>query len=617
MEAAVMKLHAMADVNGNSTVMDAELEVKKLQELVRKLERQNEQLRTRAANNYTHSGHLFPSQNPTSGHVYSGNHCLAAHPPQLEAHNRDEQYACFYAQSPSEVETLLLDELEILDLYSLLNIDRESEESWLYASPKAKLFPRSPISPLQWCRHVFDKPGPEVESAKRSLCYRLDQAKRWRGALSGSASSLSYRPVDGLSLLNTSVKSFTKPALTEQTVPSPQSSHCSLQSPLTGRSCGGLAERSPSFLYHAATHSKPYHPHPSFIRVRANLVKDDVIADYSRPHAAVSPQSSMNNEFSISDLDDDSVSMDYKLQDMTDVQVMARLQEESLRQEYATTSATGARRSSSFSVHSGLRHPERTDLRMEEDEEDFDDLPPPQPRLFRTGSMQRSVSHSHNLSSLREPRRCSSSSTQYLSSPCPSTASYTSTDTQGYRTSSDMLRKSMPNLIRAPSMLSVPSVTSIAAPASHTTFSSFQSSPSSLRNSQSFDSSSGLARLQSAIPSPGQLQQRVQSIGSFSTATRQPVKATAYVSPTIQGPITMPSSVSLNSLSSNSVSKPAKASAPSSTSRSALPRPASFIGTSGTTRSKIAQPARSLLTPPKSMAALSALRDASWRDGCY
>lgn len=195
----------------------------------------------------------------------------------------------------------------------------------------------------------------------------------------------------------------------------------------------------------------------------------------------------MNNEFSISELDDDSVSMDYKLQDMTDVQVMARLQEESmyiliktstylpiwiiglteqdiqymrinqyiwshvlfpflypgLRQEYATTSATGARRSSSFSVHSGLRRPEKTDLRMEEDEEDFDDLPPPQPQLFRTGSMQRSVSHSHNLSSLREPRRCSSSSTQYLNSPSPCTASYTSTDTQGYRTSTGKKRSQL------------------------------------------------------------------------------------------------------------------------------------------------------------------------------
>lgn len=51
-------------------------------------------------------------------------------------------------------------------------------------------------------------------------------------------------------------------------VPSPQSSHCSLQPPLTGRSYGGLAERSPSFLYHTATHSKPHHTHSSFILLR-------------------------------------------------------------------------------------------------------------------------------------------------------------------------------------------------------------------------------------------------------------------------------------------------------------------------------------------------------------
>uniref|UniRef100_A0A4W4EM73 SLAIN motif family, member 1a n=1 Tax=Electrophorus electricus TaxID=8005 RepID=A0A4W4EM73_ELEEL len=316
---------------------------------------------------------------------------------------------------------------------------------------------------------------------------------------------------------------------------------------------------------------------------------------YSRPHAAISPQSSMASDFSMTELDEDCISMNYKLQDMTDVQVMARLQEESLRQEYATTSATCARRSSSFSVHSGLRRTGRNSVGLEEDEEDdeedveHDELPPPQPRLHRAGSMQRSVSHSYGLSGPRDPRR-SPSSPHYLSSlSSPSPANYTPpAETQ------DKLRRSMPNLIRAPSI--------------HSTFAAHPPSSSSLRNSQSFDSSSGLARLQSAIPSAGQLQQCVQSIASFSTAGRPALKATAYVSPTIQGPSTTPSAASVCSLPSSGIPLPSKA------ARSALPRPASFIGTP---RSKITQPARSLLTPPKTVTALSTLRDASWKDGCY
>jgi len=54
-----------------------------------------------------------------------------------------------------------------------------------------------------------------------------------------------------------------------------------------------------------------------------------VILDVSRRHAAITPQSSLDSEAGVSELEDDSITMSYKLQDMTDVEVMARLQEES------------------------------------------------------------------------------------------------------------------------------------------------------------------------------------------------------------------------------------------------------------------------------------------------
>ncbi|XP_052420867.1 SLAIN motif-containing protein 1a isoform X4 [Carassius gibelio] len=546
MDGLLFNPQTMADVNGNSKIMNAELEVKKLQELVRKLERQNEQLRTRAnaANNCTSGGRLGPD---------TGSYCLSSScSPSFGP--SEEHYPYFHPQSVTgadEEDATVLDEVEILDLRVVLPIDGESDYIWLYVSPKAKLFPHLLLSPLQWCRHVLDNPRPEVELAKRSLCYKLDQDP-----------------------------------------PSPNH-----QKTLTGRNCSSLNERSPTFLYHTATQGNSHHQRP------------------------LSPQSSIDSDLSVSELEDDSISMSYKLQDMTDVEVMARLQEESLRQEYASTTATATRRSASFSVHTSARRSMRSEAELEEEEE-YDQLSAPQPRLFRTSSMQRSTSHSQSLSSMRECRR-SPSTPQYLSSPSyqqlhmPNLSSSTAPETQSYRAHTDKLRRSMPNLLRAPSIPSVISVPGVPAPAAHVATSS--SSLSLLRNSQSFDSHSGLAKIQSAIPCPGQLQQRVQSVGNFST--RPPLKATAYVSPTIQSATTMPSSVSLGSIpssssSSSSIPLPSKPSAPSST-RSALPRPASFVGTSGVSRSKIGQPMRSLLTPPKSVSALSALRDGSWRDGCY
>uniref|UniRef100_A0A672NSS9 SLAIN motif family, member 1b n=1 Tax=Sinocyclocheilus grahami TaxID=75366 RepID=A0A672NSS9_SINGR len=216
-----------------------------------------------------------------------------------------------------------------------------------------------------------------------------------------------------------------------------------------------------------------------------------------------------------------------------------------LRQDYASSSSSSSvnRRSASFSFQRGDSH---LDEDEEEDDEDYGQLPPPQPRLSRA----RPLPHSHTFSSIRD---------------------WTQTQTQthcrdtqpGLSCSSDKLRRSMPNLLLSAAL----------SPALR---------PASVKSSQSFESCGALTLTRLQIPAPAQLQNRVQSLGSFSS--RQPLKATAYVSPTIKS-----SSVSLQSLSVSGIPKAAASQIPS---RSGLPRPASFITSGSSPRSKLTAPLR-------------------------
>ncbi|XP_033930370.1 SLAIN motif-containing protein 1 isoform X1 [Melopsittacus undulatus] len=599
MEAALLKPAMMAEVKGSGagSAVSAELEVKKLQELVRKLEKQNEQLRSRAAaaaavavatgppspHLLRAPGGLRPAS-PPSAAGSGATPCLPGPVPTLlcaAVLGLPEPLAYFKPTlglpaaggggqdtdggSGSEAATTVLDEVAVLELED--GCCGQDEDTWLYILPTKTLTPQEKsLSPLQWCRRVLDHPSPEIEAAKRSLCFRLEQASRWRNLFSTSVSlAFPYSPVARLTPYTNGFNS-------------PSFSKTSSKAILTPERTGYLSRSSP-----------------------------------------LSPQSSIDSELSTSELEDDSISMGYKLQDLTDVQIMARLQEESLRQDYASTSASVSRHSSNVSLHAGKKGTcadQEYDRYSLEDEEEFDHLPPPQPRLTRCSPFQRGIPHSQTFSSIRDCRRSSTSPhfpSNTYQQPYYSPQAQTP-EQQPNKINGDKLRRSMPNLARMPS---TPTVNGSAG---------FASSPVTVRNSQSFDSnlhgaSNGISRLQSCIPSPGQLQHRVHSVGHFPVSARQPLKATAYVSPTIQGSSSSSSSIpvsnNLQLYSNTGIPMPNKTASQGIAGRSALPRPSLAINGSGIPRSKIAQPVRSFLQPPKPLSSLSTMRDGNWRDGCY
>ncbi|XP_067891885.1 SLAIN motif-containing protein 2 isoform X3 [Heterodontus francisci] len=538
----------MEDVNSN---VSADLEVRKLQELVRKLEKQNEQLRTRS----TFLSPKQPATSPVSAPAPGGNawqplpsYCPGS-APSLEgealSHFTPRGGAVSQSpvsgsgsgsggnESPEQGERTVLDEVTALDLETM-TLEEDEEDSWLYTSPKRLPTPvQKAFSPLRWCRQVLDHPSSDIETAKRSLIHRLDQTmadNKRRSLFSSSCYPAGYP------------SSF---------------------SPSGGSSPYGSGFSSPS--------STPVRTAP--------LVKQLMTTPGSTGHfkgsvdqnPPVSPPSSVDSELSASEVDEDSLGSGYKLTDVTDVQILARMQEESLRQEYE---ASTSRRSSGSSCHSlrrGTFSDQEFDVQSLEDEEECvpHALHPPLNRFTPSPRHTPRASPRHsprNSPRSRSPARSLDYGRASVSpQPMISRLQQPRLSLQGHATDSQC--NTVKNEVPSPSKLRLPTT-----------------------------------------PSP--------------LALRQPLKAMAN-----------PGAVSTSSTSSHNSSAPGSSvqslSSPSHTAaggtnpnkgqvagiRSGLPRPsASTGGGIPVPRSKLAQPVRRSLPTPKTY---GSIRDESWKDGCY
>ncbi|XP_059202510.1 SLAIN motif-containing protein-like isoform X2 [Centropristis striata] len=313
-------------------------------------------------------------------------------------------------------------------------------------------------------------------------------------------------------------------------------------------------------------------------------------------HSALSSQSSIDSELSTSD---DSISMGYKLQDLTDVQIMARLQEESLRQDYASSSASASRRSSTASLQSLRRGGTYSDQEFDsyslEDEEDefcsmpqrrhrFTPSPLGSPRCLSPSTSNHGQEYSSRLGAprTRAPRRS-------LQGP--------SAELLKFAKSEEELRHSMPNLAPRTSLRSLEAV----------------------RNSRSME-----ANLQSSgnrmshlthSPSTGMACSRMRSSGQSPLSLRTPVKAVTPVGSMAAG---RQPSRGLPVVQTAPAGGGRRVQSPGSANGGAyIPgRASTGAGRAGvgrgqaSTRSKLSQPSRRSLGMTK-------ISDESWKDGCY
>uniref|UniRef100_A0A8C5MFI5 SLAIN motif family member 2 n=1 Tax=Leptobrachium leishanense TaxID=445787 RepID=A0A8C5MFI5_9ANUR len=572
----------MEDVTSS---LSADQEVRKLQELVKKLEKQNEQLRSRSTQPpgtpRTHTVPAAPGfqsrpqacpQSAAASMLLLGNGGRSLSPGPATLHTAREKSgdpaweelleAAEEERRKDSDGELLLDQVVPLrpeDLDRM--VDFQEEESWLYSSPKKKLTPlQKSISPLVWCRQVFDSPSPDVECAKKSLIHRLDQT------MSASKRQSMY------------------------SIPYNSASYGSCYSP------------NPS----GSPYSSGFNS-PSSTLVRPPVVKQLVLpsstGDYKstadKNLTPVSPQSSIDSELSTSEMDDDSVSSGYKLNDVTDVQILARMQEESLRQEYAASASRRSSGSSCNSMRRGTYSDQELDAHSLEDEEEG----VPHTTHLSVNRFSASPRQSPRPSPRQSPRnsprsRSPARTLEYRgASPQPmiSRLQQPRLSLQGQATelqtnvvkNEEKMRHSLPNLYRATGQAteSVKSSRSCESDLQVPNGGASRGPASSIPPAGKFRSPTA--------PSPLSLRQPMKALSTHGSPNAQEATATLQNSP---------SSGSLTGQQSPGSASPIARAGPAA--RSGLPRPGipSSAGSIPVPRSKIAQPVRRAVVTPKKFA---------------
>uniref|UniRef100_A0A8B9N8G0 SLAIN motif-containing protein-like n=1 Tax=Accipiter nisus TaxID=211598 RepID=A0A8B9N8G0_9AVES len=323
---------------------------------------------------------------------------------------------------------------------------------------------------------------------------------------------------------------------------------------------------------------------------------------YLSMHSALSSQSSVDSELSTSD---DSISMGYKLQDLTDVQVMARLQEESLRQDCASSSASVSRRSSSASLHSlrrGTYSDQEFDTYSLEDEDDYD------------CSLSYRSTHRYSPSPLSSPRcQSPSSSADYSRSstsrirPPRRSVQSPMQDRLKYANSEEEMRHSMPNLART-SLRALESVRS-----SRSLESDLQVPSSRIPRTQQRSAGLAPSKLRyssSAGQSPLTVRQPMKA-GSCTNSLltpRQPVKACSYTNPVSGVRKPQPSSLSTGSSSSSCATRSSNM---VTVAKNSPIKARTSVGGISVPKSKPTPPSKRFLQSAQTT------EDDSWKDGCY